>query len=476
MVAVFWAVIRRDALLAFRRRSDVLATVFFFIMVVSLFPLGVGPERDLLRTMAPGVLWVAALLASMLSLGRLFAFDFADGTLEQMLLSPEPLSVIVAAKVLAHWLVSGLPLVVLAPLLALQFDLPGDAVGVLVSSLLLGTPVLSLVGAIGAALTLGLRGGGVLVALLVLPLCIPVLIFGAGAVSARPVDWAARPICICWQGSCGCQRAGALGRCGSPARVCGLRNKQSVCCLAIRRAPEGLPPGGTPGALVPGGGPGADPGWFVCGLFCGPNRPSAGEAYRIIFVHVPAAWLSMLIYLVMAFWAVIGWVFNTRLSSMMARALAPTGALFTFLALWTGALWGKPTWGTWWVWDARLTSELILLFLYIGFMALQAAIDDPRRGDKAGALLALVGVVNVPVIYFSVKWWNTLHQGASISFKAAPTMATTMLVGMLLCAVGLWAYAIGVSLLRLRSLVLERERGAEWVTRLPEVQRQESRS
>lgn len=185
MGAVFWAVIRRDALLAFRRRSDVLATVFFFIMVVSLFPLGVGPERDLLRTMAPGVLWVAALLASMLSLGRMFAFDFADGTLEQMLLSPEPLSVIVAAKVLAHWLVSGLPLVVLAPLLALQFDLPGDAVGVLVSSLLLGTPVLSLVGAIGAALTLGLRGGGVLVALLVLPLCIPVLIFGAGAVSAQ---------------------------------------------------------------------------------------------------------------------------------------------------------------------------------------------------------------------------------------------------------------------------------------------------
>jgi heme exporter protein C len=214
------------------------------------------------------------------------------------------------------------------------------------------------------------------------------------------------------------------------------------------------------------------------GFFVAPTDHQQGEAYRIIFVHVPAAWLSMLIYLVMAFWAVIGWVFNTRLSSMMARALAPTGALFTFLALWTGALWGKPTWGTWWVWDARLTSELILLFLYIGFMALQAAIDDPRRGDKAGALLALVGVVNVPVIYFSVKWWNTLHQGASISFKAAPTMATTMLVGMLLCAVGLWAYAIGVSLLRLRSLVLERERerGAEWVTRLPEVQRQESRS
>lgn len=185
MWTVFKAVIRRDALLAFRRRSDVLSTLFFFLMVVSLFPLGVGPERDLLRTMAPGVLWVAALLAAMLSLGRMFALDHADGTLEQMLLSSEPLTVIVAGKVLAHWLVSGLPLVLLAPLLALQFDLSTDAIGVLASSLLLGTPVLSLIGGIGAALTLGLRGGGVLVALLVLPLYIPVLIFGAGAVGAQ---------------------------------------------------------------------------------------------------------------------------------------------------------------------------------------------------------------------------------------------------------------------------------------------------
>lgn len=185
MWAVFTAVIQRDVRLAFRRRADVLTTVFFFIMVVSLFPLGVGPERELLRTLAPGVLWVAALLASTVSLGRLFALDHADGTLEQMLLSPEPLSVIVAAKVLAHWLVSGLPLVALAPLLALQFDLTGEAIAVLVASLLLGTPVLSLVGAIGAALTLGLRGGGVLVSLLVLPLSIPVLIFGSGAVGAH---------------------------------------------------------------------------------------------------------------------------------------------------------------------------------------------------------------------------------------------------------------------------------------------------
>ncbi len=185
MGRVWWTVLQRDLLLAFRRRSDVAASLGFFLMVSSLFPLGVGPERETLRTVAPGILWVAALLATLLSLGRLFALDHADGTLEQMLLSPEPLSVIVLGKVAAHWLSTGLPLVLLAPVLALQFDLPWDAIGVLAASLALGTPVLSLLGAIGAALTLGLRGGGVLVALLVLPLYIPVLIFGAGAVSAQ---------------------------------------------------------------------------------------------------------------------------------------------------------------------------------------------------------------------------------------------------------------------------------------------------
>ncbi len=154
------------------------------------------------------------------------------------------------------------------------------------------------------------------------------------------------------------------------------------------------------------------------GFFVAPTDAQQGEGYRIIFVHVPASWMSMFIYLVMAFWAALGLGFNTRLSGMMASALAPTGALMAFLSLWTGALWGKPMWGTWWVWDARLTSELILFFLYIGFIALQSAIDDPRRADKAGAVLALVGVVNIPIIYFSVKWWNTLHQGASVSLTA----------------------------------------------------------
>ena len=208
-------------------------------------------------------------------------------------------------------------------------------------------------------------------------------------------------------------------------------------------------------------------GLFV-GLAVAPSDFQQGDAYRIIFIHVPAAWMSMLIYVVMAGWAGVGLVLNTRLSSMMATALAPTGALMTFVALWTGALWGKPTWGAWWVWDARLTSELILLFLYVGFMALQAAIDDPRRGDRAGAILALVGVVNVPIIYFSVHWWNTLHQGSSINLTRAPSMAGVMVAGMLLMVAAFWAWSIAAALYRVRSIILERESGADWVAALPE--------
>lgn len=181
---VFIKVVERDLLLALRRRSDVLTTFFFFVIVISLFPLGVGPEPETLRTIAPGVVWVAALLASMLALVRLFASDYADGTLEQLALSPQPLVVLALAKILAHWLVTGVPLVLIAPVLGLQFDLPAQALWVMTLGLLLGTPVLSMIGAVGAALTLGVRGAGGLLALLVLPLYIPVLIFGASAVSA----------------------------------------------------------------------------------------------------------------------------------------------------------------------------------------------------------------------------------------------------------------------------------------------------
>jgi heme exporter protein B len=184
-VRAMLAVIHRDLLLAMRRKTEVLTALLFFVIVASLFPLGIGPEPALLRKIAPGVLWVSALLATMLGLQRMFAADHADGTLEQMLLSPTPLALLVGGKNVAHWLVCGLPLVVLAPLLGMQFDLEAGGLGVLTLGLLLGTPVLSLIGSIGAALTLGVRGGGVLLSLLVLPLYIPTLIFGAGAVQAQ---------------------------------------------------------------------------------------------------------------------------------------------------------------------------------------------------------------------------------------------------------------------------------------------------
>jgi heme exporter protein B len=179
------AVVRRDLLLAMRRKADVLTALFFFVIVTSLFPLGIGPEPALLRKIAPGVLWVGALLATMLGLQRMFAADHADGTLEQLVLSPRPLVLLVAGKNIAHWLVAGLPLVILAPLLGLQFDLDAESLGVLTLGLLIGTPVLSLIGSVGAALTLGVRGGGALLSLLVLPLYVPTLIFGAGAVHAH---------------------------------------------------------------------------------------------------------------------------------------------------------------------------------------------------------------------------------------------------------------------------------------------------
>ncbi len=190
MFRTFLVILRRDITLAMRRRTDVLTTLFFFVIVASLFPLGVGSEKELLRFLGPGVVWVAALLASMLALERLFASDHADGTLEQMMLTPQPLSVLVLGKVCAHWLLTGLPLVLVAPLIGLQYHLEGMSLVVMVLALLLGTPVLSLIGAIGAALTLGLRGGGILLSLLVLPLYIPVLVYGSGAVAVSAIDLA----------------------------------------------------------------------------------------------------------------------------------------------------------------------------------------------------------------------------------------------------------------------------------------------
>jgi heme exporter protein C len=207
---------------------------------------------------------------------------------------------------------------------------------------------------------------------------------------------------------------------------------------------------------------------FYVGFFVAPTDATQGEPYRIIYIHVPTSILSMFFYLVMAGYAALGLIFNTRLSAMMASALAPTGALFAFIALWTGAFWGRPEWGTYWVWDARLTSELILFFLYLGFIALHASIDDPRRADRAAALLAIVGSVNVPIIYFSVYWWNTLHQiptwkPSGVSMPASMQVATYAML------FACWFYAIAMTFWRVRSIILERERNMQWVRELPEV-------
>jgi len=204
-------------------------------------------------------------------------------------------------------------------------------------------------------------------------------------------------------------------------------------------------------------------------FFVAPVDYKQGDGYRIIFIHVPAAWMSMFIYMVMTFWALLGFIMNTRLSGMMVRALAPTGALFTFLALWTGVFWGKPMWGSWWEWDARLTSELILLFIYMGYMALQSAIDDVRRADKAGALFVTVGAINIPIIYYSVVWWNSIHQGSTVKMSGS-SMVSTMLWTMLIMALGFWMYSIAMALLRVRCEMLEREKQTTWVSQLTEVQ------
>jgi heme exporter protein C len=207
----------------------------------------------------------------------------------------------------------------------------------------------------------------------------------------------------------------------------------------------------------------------AAGLYTGfvvaPTDAQQGEVYRIIFVHVAASWMSMFLYFVMACYGAVSLTFNTRLAAMMARAIAPTGAMFTFVALWTGSFWGRPTWGTYWVWDARITSELVLLFLYFGFIALANAFEDPRRGDRAAALLAIIGVVNLPIIYFSVQWWNTLHQGSSVKLTGS-SMHVAMLWGMLLMALSFWMYSIGAALTRVRAIILERERRTQWVRAL----------
>jgi heme exporter protein C len=199
------------------------------------------------------------------------------------------------------------------------------------------------------------------------------------------------------------------------------------------------------------------------GLVLAPPDYQQGDAFRIIYVHAPSAWMSLFIYVVMAVSAAIGLVWRMKLAHAVAAASAPVGASFTFAALATGALWGQPMWGTWWVWDARLTSELILLFLYLGYMALRSSIDDLQRADRASAVLAIVGVVNVPIIHYSVVWWNTLHQPSTVTKMAAPSISTSMLIPLLVMILGFTLCFVALLLVRVRGEVLRRERSAGWI-------------
>ena len=198
----------------------------------------------------------------------------------------------------------------------------------------------------------------------------------------------------------------------------------------------------------------------LAGLYVGfivaPTDATQGDSYRIIYIHVPAAWMSMLLYLVMAFWAAVGWAFNARLASMVARSIAPTGAMFTFLALWTGALWGRPTWGTYWVWDARLTSVLVMFVMYLGVITLWRTVDDPATAGRASAILTLVGAVNLPIIKFSVDWWNTLHQPASVFRVGGPAIHPSILVPLLSMAIAFTLLFLTLHVAAMRNEVLRR--------------------
>ena len=201
---------------------------------------------------------------------------------------------------------------------------------------------------------------------------------------------------------------------------------------------------------------------FYLGFFVCPIEARQGNSYRIIFIHIPAAWLSMLLYVLMAICSIVGLLKNSQLAYILAQAMAPTGALMGFVALFSGAFWGRPTWGTYWVWDARLTSMLILFFLYLGFIALHSAIDDKRRADRAASVISIVGAVNVPIIYFSVRWWNTLHQGASITSRGS-SIADVMLYTIFVMLAAGTLYGAGVVLSRARTMILERQRRSAWV-------------
>jgi heme exporter protein C len=401
-------IIARELRLAVRHWDQVAQPLIFFVVVTTLFPLAISPSLNELRNIAPGVVWVAAMLSSLLSLESLFRPDVEDGTIEQWALSGQPLPLLLLAKTVKHWL------------------LAGPAAG-------------------NAGVDLRRPRSG------------PRNARRSGRGSAKLAGGAAAAV------------PGAVAICDERSDAhqyrIGIPRKRTMWLWFYKLA---SPPYAyaVAGKLRP---------WLLWsaailmivaaygGLAMAPADYQQKDAFRIIYVHVPSATLSLSVYVVLAVSAAIGLIWRIKLAHAVAAACAPVGAWFTVLALATGSIWGKPMWGTWWTWDPRITSELIQLFLYLGYMALRSSFDDTQRADRASAILAIVGVVNVPVVKYSVIWWNSLHQGPTISLTGKSTITGSMLWPLLLMMLAFMLYFAGVLCDRVRSEILKRERNASWL-------------
>ena len=492
------ALIKRDIQIALRVGGGALIGVLFFLIVVVLMPFAIGPDLALLTRLGPAILWLGALLASLLTLDRLFTADHDDGSLDLIAMSRTPLELSCAAKALAHWLAAGIPLVIATPVLGLLLNLDAASTLAVALTLLAGTPALTFTGMIGAALAVTLHRGGLLLAVLVLPLSIPVLIFGVAASEAAisgPVAFGT-PFSILCAHRTGRVRNAVLDpvravagqfchwpvcRGGQPAARTGLSWIES-------RSSEFAPAGTLPATaattirmtmtLTTTLTDLANPTKFLSltarvlpwlmaataillaiGLYMSvmaPDDYQQGATVKIMFIHVPNAWLSMFVWGVMRIAALGTLVWRHPLADVAAKAAAPIGAAFTFLALVTGSLWGRPMWGTYWEWDARLTSVLILFLMYLGLMALWRAVEDPSRAARAAAILTLVGAINLPIIKFSVDWWNTLHQPASVFRMGGPTLDPAFLIPLLVMAVAFSLLFVTLHLAAMRNEILRR--------------------
>ena len=468
-------VIARDLRLAVRHWDQVIQPLIFFAIITTLFPLAISPALDELRRIAPGVVWVAAMLASLLALESLFRPDVEDGTMEQWVLSGQPLSLLLLAKVVTHWLLTGLPLVLMSPLVGTALGMPQSVWPVLMATLALGTGSLSMLGADRGGAD-GQRAAGQRAAGSA----------GAAAGNARTDFRCAgrgsghagrsgrRSAKLARRGAAVLRQPGAVRDGGGNARqrrVLKVRTKVSrahslYMWLWFHKLSS--PPYAYRLATL------LRP-WFFWtalalmlfaaygGLVLAPPDYQQKDAFRIIYVHAPAAIMSLQVYVVMAIAAAVGVIWRIKLAHAVAAACAPVGAAFTVVALATGSIYGKPMWGTWWEWDPRITTELIQLFLYLGYMALRASFDDTQRADRASAILAIVGVVNVPIVKYSVVWWNSLHQAPTISKIGKPSIELSMAWPLYTMLLGFMLYFAAVLCDRVRSEILRRERNAAWL-------------